>query len=176
MKHLTSPPYHPQSNGAIENVVGTIKDKLRKALENGFSLEEETYRFLLDYHSASHATTRKSPVELHLGRKLYTRFDELMRNKTPMEEPIIFREYNKPDKWSEGKIVANKGNVIVEVEKEDGTTLRRHLDQTEAVESESRRSTRVSKPPDHMTNWGLDVVVFSLWLCNLDKKHIYVYF
>lgn len=38
IKHITSPPYHPSSNGAAENSVKTVKNCIRKALGKGNSL------------------------------------------------------------------------------------------------------------------------------------------
>lgn len=67
IKHTHTPDYYPQSNGASKNPVGVFKDKIHKAVESGILLQLAIYRFLLDFRTAEHATTNKTPAALHLG-------------------------------------------------------------------------------------------------------------
>ena len=149
VNYLTIPPNHPQSNGPAESAVGTIKDKLTKAVEDGYTLVNATCRFLSDYHNAVHSSTRKTPTELHVNRRLYTRFDVLTRNKK-MSREVLLREYRiKQQKWSSGNVVGEEGNVIVEVEREDGSIARRHRDQIFPMTLLSNESTKEgSKLPE----------------------------
>ncbi|KAL1447833.1 hypothetical protein WDU94_013915, partial [Cyamophila willieti] len=74
--HIKIPTYHPASNGAAENMVGTVKRFLKKC--DRFHVDEELLKFSLSYNSTPHSTTGVSPAELHLGRKLKTTFDRLL--------------------------------------------------------------------------------------------------
>jgi hypothetical protein len=147
----TLPPsaYHPQSNGAAENAVQTIKDKIKKIIETeGVAVQEASTRFLLDYHAAAHSTTTKSPAEMQIGRKICTRFDVMMRRKASKEmanfsgtrspeieigDPVLVRQYSSNfPKWTKGTVVEKIGSAMVNCETEDGN-VRRHLDQVIVV-------------------------------------------
>lgn len=75
--HTFSPPYHPATNGAAENFVGTFKDKVTKIITGGKSLDDAINLFLFDYRSFPHCTTGKSPAWLLYKRELRTRLDLL---------------------------------------------------------------------------------------------------
>ncbi|XP_017885066.1 uncharacterized protein K02A2.6-like [Ceratina calcarata] len=62
IKHSFSPPYHPASNGAAENFVGTFKNAVTKIVKEGEKLENAINLFLHDYRSTPHASTGKSPI------------------------------------------------------------------------------------------------------------------
>ena len=55
IKHLTSAPYHPASNGLAERAVRTFKEGLRKATTG--SLSSQLARFLFQYRTTPHSTT-----------------------------------------------------------------------------------------------------------------------
>lgn len=80
IKHVLSPPYHPASNGAAENFVRTVKDKVGKMIRDGHSLEFSVNRFLFDYRNTEHSTTQKTPAYLMFKRELRTRFDLLKQD------------------------------------------------------------------------------------------------
>lgn len=66
--HLTSPPYHPQSNGQAESFVGHLKRTLSK---EDFSMSY--LQLFLRNHRATrgpHTPTGESPAELMLGRQI----------------------------------------------------------------------------------------------------------
>ena len=62
IRHIKIAPDYAQSNGAAENVVGVVKDKL-KIIATGATPEEITACFSLEYRHAKHMTTQKSPAE-----------------------------------------------------------------------------------------------------------------
>jgi len=76
IKHLTSAPYHPASNGLAERAVQTVKKALRK--DSGeVSLETQISRFLFRYRITPHSTTGVAPAQLLMGRRLRSRLDLL---------------------------------------------------------------------------------------------------
>ena len=76
IKHLTSAPYHPASNGLAERAVQTVKIALKKAT-TGTSLETRISRFLFQYRLTPHTTTGVSPAELLMNRRPHSRLDLL---------------------------------------------------------------------------------------------------
>ena len=57
IKHLTSAPYHPASNGLAERAVQTLKNALKKD-PGGVSLEDFTFPLSLPHHSSLHYRCR----------------------------------------------------------------------------------------------------------------------
>ena len=76
IKHLTSAPYHPGSNGLVERAVQIIKAALKKAT-TGTSLETLISRFLFQYRLKIHTTTGVFPAELLMNRRPHSGLDLL---------------------------------------------------------------------------------------------------
>ena len=71
INHNFSAPYHPETNGSIERVNGTLKSILRRLVEqNSCSWEPYVPLSLLAYRSTVHSSTLKSPFEVIYGRKV----------------------------------------------------------------------------------------------------------
>ena len=75
VKHVTTPPYHPRSNGQAERSVDTFKRALKK--NNGLDTEQQ---FLSIYRITPNPNTisGKSPAELMFSRKIRSVFDRLL--------------------------------------------------------------------------------------------------
>ena len=67
IQHITSPAYHPSSNGHAERAVQLVKRGLAK-LKDGY-METRLARYLMTYLVTPHSTTGTSPSELPMGRK-----------------------------------------------------------------------------------------------------------
>lgn len=84
IKHVTSAPYHPATNGAAENAVKSLKRGLNKAMNDPKNVKEtmETIvaRYLFAYRNTPHSVTGESPAKLMFNRKLRTRLDMLKEN------------------------------------------------------------------------------------------------
>ena len=75
IRHETSSPHYPQSNGQAERCVQTIKNILQKSAD--------PYLGLLSYRSTSLAWCNKSPAELLMGRNLRTTIPVVRENLVP---------------------------------------------------------------------------------------------
>jgi transposase InsO family protein len=73
IKHLTSAPYHPASNGLAESVVQIVKKGLRKTSLGSFSSQTT----LMFYRLTPQSMTGVSPAELLLGKQPRSRLDLL---------------------------------------------------------------------------------------------------
>ena len=74
IKHLTTAPYHPSSNGLAERAVQTVIEGLKRRTG---PLETRLPRFLLKYHVTRQATKGIVPTELLMGRRIHTHLDLL---------------------------------------------------------------------------------------------------
>ena len=73
IKHVTTAPHHPATNGLAERFVQTLKRHLDKSGHLAVNL----YKFLFRYRNTPHATTETAPSQLIYGRRLRSRLDLL---------------------------------------------------------------------------------------------------
>ena len=77
IKHVTSAPYHPSSNGLAERFVQSFKSAMKASKKDEGSVQTKLSNFLLAYRNAAHTTTGESPAKLFIGRTLPSRLDLL---------------------------------------------------------------------------------------------------
>lgn len=148
VRHLTSAPYHPSSNGLVERAVQTVKKSLKKMA--GGTLRARLARFLATYRFTPHATTGQSPAEMLFGRRVRTRWDLLRpdiqskvlrgqetmvanskRNAVirdlPLRAAVWVRDFSGREKWLPGTVIDKTGPLSYRVEVA-GNVWRRHVD------------------------------------------------
>ena len=149
VKHTTSAPYHPASNGLAERAVRMVKRGLKKVKEG--SMSSRLAKVLLTYRTTPQSTTGLTPAELLLGRRPRTRLDLLKPNTAERVERKLEKQkashdsHGKPrtfrigdsiflnnfagSGWLPGKIAEKSGPVSFHVLLEDGRRKRCHQDQ-----------------------------------------------
>ena len=149
IRHATSAPYHPASNGLAERAVQTFKESMKK-MSNG-SIETRLSRFLFTYRTTPHTTTGISPAELLFNQRPRTRL-ELLRpciqshvlkkqqnqkvthdksakaRKFQVQDRVYARNFSDGEVWIPGVIAKCIGPLSFIVKLEDGRTIRRHID------------------------------------------------
>lgn len=71
-RHISTTPYHPQSNGALERSHLTLKDYLKHYIKPTQNDWDEYIPFaMFSYNTAVHASTKYTPYELLYGSKAY---------------------------------------------------------------------------------------------------------
>ncbi|GFQ86527.1 uncharacterized protein K02A2.6 [Trichonephila clavata] len=78
VKHKTSAPFKPSSNGQAERYVATLKQSLRAMHKYEGTIQQKLSTFLLQYRKAPNVTTTHSPAMLFLKRDIRTRIDLLL--------------------------------------------------------------------------------------------------
>ncbi|XP_045124043.1 uncharacterized protein K02A2.6-like isoform X1 [Portunus trituberculatus] len=171
IKHITSPPWSPKSNGLVERAVQTFKQGLRK--QEGGSLDTRVSRFLFNYRSSPHSVTGVSPAELMFGRPMTTPLDHLRkdyrrerveryqwRQKEQYDRHACSKSFVEGDlvyvfampkttggaKWMPAVVVGCAG-CSCNVRLDDGREFRRHTDHIRRRTSEGSAVVRNWLPP-----------------------------
>ena len=76
IRHKTSPPYHPATNGQVERMVQELKKALKTRPPN-VPIAVQLSKFLFAYRSTPHSTTKESPASLMFKKTPITRFSFL---------------------------------------------------------------------------------------------------
>jgi hypothetical protein len=150
IRHLTTAVYSPYSNGAAERMVRTFKEGLRHL--KGEDVQKFLDQFLFKYRVTPHTTTGRSPAELMFGRKARTIFDllhpagdvkakvqakqlQMSQKAKPRSEifapgeHVRIKMFGRGPNWQPAVIVKPLGAVMYLCKLQDGTTVRRHLNQ-----------------------------------------------
>jgi len=171
IRHLTSAPYHPATNGLAERAVQTSKQALRAMSESSKPVKEKLAKFLIAYRNTPHSTTGVSPAQLLLGRPLRTPLDLVKPNlnckmvnqqhqqsiraanekgrqcrQFEVGDPVMSQDYRGDLKWRSGLVVQKTGPLMYEVKVAPGIIWRRHIDQLQPTGVEP--STVKISPPE----------------------------
>ena len=150
IKHLTSAPYHPSSNGLAERAVQLVKRGLKKITRG--SMKNRLAQILFHFRLIPQTTTGVAPSELLLGRRPRSRLDllkphtaervekkqsqqkeqhDLRSRERPLEvgTNVFVRNYHHGNRWLPGVIEQKTGPVSFKVRLESGRIRRCHQDQ-----------------------------------------------
>ena len=150
IRHISSAPYHPATNGLAKRAVQIFKAGIRKITDG--STSDCIARILLNYRRTPQTTTGSSPAELMFGRNLRTRLDLLLPNLSARVEQsqsrqkqghdvhardraftvgskVFVRDFRGPTKWVIGTILNKFGTYSYSVLLDGaGILVRRHAD------------------------------------------------
>jgi hypothetical protein len=149
IRHVTSSPYHPSSNGLAERYVQTFKRAMKK--DTSDSIQKQLARFLFRYRSTPHTTTGTSPAQLLMGRRIKTHLDQLrpslksrvvsaqshqkldhdrstIQRSFNIGDPVFVRNFNCSTPWSPGVAKETRGPLSYTIQCTDGRIVRRHVD------------------------------------------------
>lgn len=84
-KHITSSPFHQQSNGLAERNIQTVKNLLKKTERDN----KDPYLVLLEYITTPIDSKLPSPVELLYSRKIKGLLPIFALNKKPEIQQIL---------------------------------------------------------------------------------------
>ena len=164
IRHVTSAPYHPASNGLAERAVQTFKDALKKATSG--DLQTRLAHFLFQYRIMPHSTTGISPAELMIGRRPRSHLDlmhpmlesRVMANQSRQKanhdqhartrqfaegDTVYVRNFASGPKWLPGVVTATRGPLSYHVTLQDNRVIRRHVDHIR-----ERTDSSTIEPPD----------------------------
>ena len=151
IRHVTSAPFHPSTNGRAERAVQTFKNAMKKMSPSSTeSINTLVNRFLFRYRITPHTSTNQSPAELLMGRRPasaldrlkpdYSRDDRLIQEKMIKSrdsksyrnfadgDTVWARNYGPGEKWKSAKVTRKTGPVSYEVVSDD-IISRKHVDQ-----------------------------------------------
>ena len=125
VNHITTPPYHPRSNGLAERFVDTLKRALKKA--KGTPTDKALQQFLQVYRITPNRNTPAElpPAQIMFAREVRSVFSKLLprqikpcRNQTASKryvpgEKIYFKVYKQNKTfWELGTIKKRIGNMV----------------------------------------------------------------
>ncbi|XP_015260649.1 PREDICTED: uncharacterized protein K02A2.6-like [Cyprinodon variegatus] len=120
IKHITTVPFHPATNGLAERFVQTFKQSMKAMANNILSISEKLANFLFSYLNTEHYTKGQTPSMLFMGRSLRSCLDllkpdlhrdvskkqsSLMKKQFPLRtfhegQPVLARDYRHGNqKW-----------------------------------------------------------------------------
>ncbi|KFD66234.1 hypothetical protein M514_21521 [Trichuris suis] len=78
VKHLYTPPYHPNCNGQAERTIQTLKQALRKLLSYNIDFDCCLANALFAIRATPSRVTGRSPAESLMGRRLLNPLDMML--------------------------------------------------------------------------------------------------
>ena len=150
IRHITSAPYHPATNGLAERAVQIFKNALKKSSTD--DIETQLSQFLFHYRNTAHTTTGVPPAKLLLGRRPRSHMmlmqpsvstgvrNSQLRQKSAHDHCAKERQFSTNDpvfaknfstsgpSWIPGTISEVRGKYAFTIQLADGRVARRHID------------------------------------------------
>ncbi|CAF4637437.1 unnamed protein product [Rotaria sp. Silwood2] len=139
--HITSPPYHPASNGIAERFVRSFKEAMLKQQQSGVTNRSTALRNVLrNYRWTPHTSTGVSPASMMFKHSIRTELDMMKPHKSTLSEQktkfkigdAVWTLIYKPSKqrqWESATITKILGSTVYKVKSSDGQHHKRHQNQ-----------------------------------------------
>ncbi|XP_029156135.1 uncharacterized protein K02A2.6-like [Nylanderia fulva] len=153
--HKCTAPYNPATNGQAERFIQTLKNGLKRANANESNIAVKLEQFLLQYRAAPHTSTKMSPAELFLGRKVRTKLDlifprkeedrdrinqEIKARELALNKRVACRNYIGRELWKFGRIIEKLGKLHYKIKLDDDRIWKRHINQLRPIGDRSLKS------------------------------------
>ncbi|XP_036318833.1 uncharacterized protein K02A2.6-like [Rhagoletis pomonella] len=163
IKHITSAPFHPASNGLAERFVITFKTAVKKNIGDGLQLHVAVRKYLSTYRFMPN-DEGKSPAELLHGRPVRTLLSQVFESpkarlnppapnspKFIVNQTVFARNYAREEKWLKAVIVRQLANTVYVVNTAVGY-LKRHANQLKPRNSSDAESFVPWIPPTNVSS------------------------
>ncbi|XP_049301295.1 uncharacterized protein K02A2.6-like [Anopheles funestus] len=143
--HLTTAPFHPQSNGQAERFVDTFKRAIKKISSDGTTIEDALEIFLGTYRSTPNPQVpeQKAPATIMFGRQIRTCLelirpvprsevkDNIEPHRSFVRDDLVYAKLYARNgwKWIPGRVISKCGNVMYSVMTNDQKIIRSHINQ-----------------------------------------------
>ncbi|KAG7303181.1 hypothetical protein JYU34_011642 [Plutella xylostella] len=123
---MTSPIYHPASNGQAENAVRICKRMIKCAISDNLPqtiICERLLEYLFVYRNTEHCVTGESPAKLMFGRNLRSRLDLILPKEDKItcvnKQPLSKRKFTEGDtvwvRWYSSRKGFWKKGIVKEI-------------------------------------------------------------
>ncbi|GFQ71975.1 uncharacterized protein K02A2.6 [Trichonephila clavata] len=136
VKHKTSAPFKPSSNGQAEHYVATLKQTLRAMHKYEGTIQQKLSTFLMHYRKAPNATTTHSPAMKNYEQDNF----EFRDRKCDVGDRVAVRVYRAANTIWKFRTIVNQDGVLHYIIHVQGTLVRRHVDQISPAGDEVREN------------------------------------
>ncbi|CAF1490701.1 unnamed protein product [Rotaria sordida] len=164
IKHVTTAPYHPASNGLAERFVRSFKEAMLKEQQVGQTNKFIALRSVLrSYRWTPYTITGTPPANMLLQRPIRTELDIMKPHEsiTLPQQPkyavgqlvwTVKYQLNKRIQWQQAIITKNISSMIYEIQLSDGQRCKRHQNQLRPRYSSNAQSSEIGSLPDDLLN------------------------
>lgn len=155
-------PGHPATNGLAERNVQTFKNRLKTSKGENENVPELVRQILFKYR-ATPLACGKTPAELYFGRSFRSRLDAIkpihLQPNTSSAPPVRTllvgervqaRIYQQHVLWKFGTVQRKLGRVHYIIEFDDGTVLKRHINQLRSSGIQNKTVTFAPTEPHRL--------------------------
>lgn len=147
INHITTAPFHPQSNGQAERFVDSFKRAIKKIEEGEGNIKQVLDTFLLTYRTTPNPNVPggKSPAEVMYNRPIRTSLDLLRvpaysepseiqdfnRSRSFKSNDLVYAKVyaNNKWRWAIGTVMERLGHVMYNVWVDNRKMIRSHINQ-----------------------------------------------